>query len=81
MFAEMSIDELQEFAIEEGENIKISFSLKYLHDICLYHKISKHMDVKISAHFPMTIVYRLPETDTDTGATVTFYLAPKNDLD
>lgn len=79
MFAEISIDELQEFSIEEGENIKISFSLKYLHDICLYHKISKHMDIKISAHFPMTIIYHLP--DTEAGATVTFYLAPKSDLD
>jgi proliferating cell nuclear antigen PCNA len=79
MFAEISIDELQEFAIEEGEKIAISFSLKYLHDICLYHKISKHMDVKISSDFPMKIIYRLPDTDVD--ATMTFFLAPKIDHD
>lgn len=76
MFAEISIDELQEFSIEEGENIKISFSLKYLHDICLYHKISKQMDIKISANFPMTIMYHLSDVD---AATVIFYLAPKTD--
>lgn len=74
MFAEISIDELNEFAIEEGENIKISFSLKYLHDICLYHKLTKFVEIKISADFPMVIIYRLVD-----DAIMKFYLAPKID--
>jgi len=78
MFAEIAIDELQEFAIEEGEKIKISFSLKYLHDICLYYKITKNMEIKISSHFPMMVIYQLGEME---GAKMTFYLAPKSDED
>lgn len=78
MFAEIAIDELQEFAIEEGEKIKISFSLKYLHDICLYCKISKNMELKISSQFPMMVIYQLGEME---GAKMTFYLAPKSDED
>lgn len=59
MFAEIPIEELTEFAITEGDVLNISFSLKYLHDICLYQKINKEVEIKISDNFPMVVVYRL----------------------
>ena len=91
MFAEIPIDDLQEFAIEEGETLNISFGLKYLHDICLYHKLSKQVDIKISSNFPMMIVYKLGTNTTENNDTtdsadtaipkMTFFLAPKVDDD
>jgi len=50
----------------------ITFSLKILHNICLYNKISKEVIVHLTSNFPMKIVYDLGE-----NANMTFYLAPK----
>ena len=91
MSAKINIEELTEFAIDEGEIIQISFGLKYLHDICLYQKISKQVEIKISRNFPMMIIYRLgtdisplsiisEETNDEIPTNVprlVFYLAPK----
>ena len=43
-------------------------------NICLYNKISKEMEVKIGADYPMKIVYQLPGHD---DAKMVFFLAPK----
>lgn len=74
MMVEIKIDDLTSFAINEGETIKLSFSLVFLHNICLYNKLSKEITVSLSANFPMKIVYILGE---DENAKLTFYLAPK----
>jgi proliferating cell nuclear antigen PCNA len=88
MFAEIPIDDLTEFAIAEGEVLNISFSLKFLHDICLYQKLNKEVEIKISNNFPMVILYRLgakQEDETEEPVArrrdpqITFYLAPKMD--
>jgi DNA polymerase III sliding clamp (beta) subunit (PCNA family) len=72
MAVEMKIDDLTEYAINEGETMHISFSLKILHNICLYNKLSKDVVVHLTTNFPMKIVYDLGE-----NAAMTFYLAPK----
>jgi len=59
MWAEISIDDLEEFSIDEGEKINIDFSLRYLHDICQYQRLTKHIEIKISKDFPMMIMFRL----------------------
>ena len=72
MFVEIKIDDVEEFSINEGENLSISYSLNYLNNICLYHKIAKNIEIKLSNDFPMRIYYDLGE-----GASILFYLAPK----
>jgi proliferating cell nuclear antigen PCNA len=72
MFVEIKIDDLTSFAINEGETIHINFSLNYLHNICLYNKLAKEIDIKICKNAPLKIIYNLHE-----DATLTFFLAPR----
>jgi proliferating cell nuclear antigen PCNA len=72
MCVEMRIDDLTEFAIDEGGEVNLSFSLSYLHNICMYNKIAKEISVRLTDAFPMKLVYDLGE-----NARLTFYLAPK----
>jgi proliferating cell nuclear antigen len=72
MRVDVGIDELTAFAIDEGETLDMSFSLTYIYFICLYNKLSKDIDIKITNEYPMKIGYQLVD-----GATITFYLAPK----
>ena len=74
MVCEIKIDDLSSFAINEGETVSSGYSLNYLHNICLYNKLSKEIDIKISADYPMKIIYKLFGND---NATMTFFLAPK----
>jgi hypothetical protein len=73
MTVNIDIDDLDSFAINEGENIMLSFSLNILNNVCAYHKITKDMEVKFIKNFPMKIIYNLGQED----ATMTFYIAPK----
>jgi len=72
MCVEINIDELTEFAINEGENLRISFALNYLHHICAFHKLTKEIELKICDSYPLCAMYSLGD-----DATVKFYLAPK----
>ena len=85
MMTNIPIEDLQEYAIEEGETLSISFALKYMHDICLYQKIAKHINLGISANYPMKVQYDLRSTEDETyegKAEMCFYVAPRiNDND
>lgn len=74
MYVEIKIDDLSSFIIDEGGNVELSFSLAYLHNICLFNKISKEVDIKLAADYPMKITYTLNGCD---DACLMFYLAPK----
>jgi proliferating cell nuclear antigen len=67
MGAEISIDDLEEFSIDEGEKIRIDFALRYLHDICQYQRLTKRVEIKLSADFPMMILYRLGDSLDSEG--------------
>lgn len=73
MFVEIEIDDVSAFAIDEGEELKLSFSLAYLHNMCLYNKLAKEVELKFSENYPMKLVYPLDEN----GGSMTFFLAPK----
>lgn len=73
MSVDISIDELSEYSINEGETVQLSFSLTILHNICLYNKIAKEVQIKLIKDFPMKVLYSLGEN----GANLSFYLAPK----
>jgi proliferating cell nuclear antigen len=72
MYTNISIEELQEYAIVEGETLKMSFSLKYLQYICAYQKVAKHISICCSNEIPIRLQYLL-----GTDAKMTFYLAPR----
>lgn len=72
----IDIDRLDEFSIVEGEIIRVSYSLKYLHNMCCFHKLSKQVSLHLSYERPMKLVYQM-----DGGWTMEFFLAPKMDDD
>lgn len=77
MNTHMPIEDLEEYAINEGETIKNSFAIKYLSNACLYQKIAKSMYIAVCSNFPMKIEYQM-----ENDAKLVFYLAPKiNDDD
>lgn len=72
MAVEIKIDDLNSFSIDEGSDMKLSFSLKYLHTICMYNKLSKEIEIKLHRDYPLRIDYNI-----GNGATMRFFLAPK----
>jgi len=76
MFVEMKIDDLSSFVITENEKLKSSFSLAQMHNICLYNKVAKEVEIKIKKDSPLKIIYNLPDNE---NAKFIFYLAPKID--
>jgi proliferating cell nuclear antigen len=74
MFVEIGINDLSEFAIDEGANLALSFSLTYLKYFCAYNKISELVAIKFGESYPMRVSYSLGEEE---DANLVFYLAPK----
>ena len=76
MHVEIKIDDLNTFVIDEDKNINVSFSLQYLHNICLYNKLAKEIEIKLSDSYPIQIVYDLGGEQGNNGK-IKFFLAPK----
>lgn len=74
MCVDIKIEELTSYAINENEQLRLSYSLGQLYNICMFYKISPHREVHLalSDNFPMRFTYNLDDT-----AFITFYLAPK----
>ena len=66
------IESLDEYAIAEGEDVNISFSLNHLCKMCLSIKISSMVSVYISEEYPMSLTYNLGD-----DSKVSFFIAPK----
>jgi len=66
------IDDLVEFSISEGETIDLSYSLTYIHKMCLTTKLSKDIEIGIRENYPISIKYDLGE-----NSYVLFFVAPK----
>jgi proliferating cell nuclear antigen len=74
MFVEIGINDLTEFAIDEGADLALSFSLTYLKHFCAYSKISELISIKFGESYPMRVSYSLGEFE---DANLSFHLAPK----
>ena len=66
------IDDLNEYAIAEGETLDISYSLNHIGKMCLSTKLGQHVSLSISSEYPMAIKY-----DLGDESNVAFYIAPK----
>lgn len=73
MYVEIGINDLSEFAIDEGADLSLSFSLSYLKNICAYNRISESVSIKFSDSYPMQVAYPLGGEE----AKLMFHLAPK----
>ena len=72
MNVNIPIDDLSEYAISEGEKVAISYSLNYIHKMCLTTKVSNEISFSASKNFPMKIKYNIGE-----NSHLMFYIAPK----
>lgn len=73
MSAQISIDDLTSFAIDEGERLKMSFSISHLHSIAQFNKLSKEVELKLKRNNPIQVLYSLGDENTS----LRFFLAPK----
>jgi proliferating cell nuclear antigen len=73
MSVDVPIDDLNSFAINEGEELRMSFSLACLHNICAFSKTAKEISVRMCSDYPLSIIYPITEED----AHLKVYLAPK----
>lgn len=72
MLVTIPIDDLTEYSINEGETVDLTYSLSYVHKMCLTNKLSNEVEICISHEYPLKVRYHLGESST-----VEFYLAPK----
>lgn len=66
------IDDLNEFAISEGEQIETFYSLNHIGKMCMSTKLGPQITISISHDYPMNIKY-----DLGDDSSVSFYIAPK----
>ena len=77
------IDDLNMFAIAEGEQLKLSFSLVHMANICSFHKVSGQILIELSNEYPLRVTYYLDKFDADDeaakekAAKLLFFLAPR----
>ena len=73
MSVDVPIDDLNAFAINEGEELSMSFSLSCLHNICAFSKTAKEISIRMCNDYPLSIIYPISEENTH----LRLYLAPK----
>jgi len=66
------INDLKEYAINEGEELNISFSLNHIYKMCCSLKMASTIKISLSSEYPMSLEYNLGE-----DSKVMFYIAPK----
>lgn len=78
MTTNIPIDDVNEFAIEEGETLEMCFALKYIYDVSTYQKIANTISIHISKDLPMKLYYNLTSNE-DENASLVFFMAPRID--
>ena len=68
------VDQLEEYAIEEGGIIRQSYHLKLLHIISCFQKLSDSIYIKMSNDKPLYMLYKLDKNETSF---IRFLVAPK----
>lgn len=72
-------EKLDEYAIDEGEDLEMSFTLNYLSNIAIFNKVAPTVEVNLTKDYPMKIVFYLDEK-CEMSRSIAFYLAPQIDL-
>jgi proliferating cell nuclear antigen len=74
MSINIPFDDIESYSIEENETIDITFSLKFLKNMCVYSKLSSVALIYITNGNPLQLKYSL-----DENSYVRFYVAPAID--
>jgi proliferating cell nuclear antigen len=69
---DLTIDELNSYAVEENIDLQLTFHLKLLHIVSLFHKSSELVDIHIEKDKPLMIQYNM-----DNKSFIKFMIAPK----
>ena len=78
MMVHVNLEDMQECAINEEEFQTCAYSVKYIHNMCQYHKISKHVNLYFSHDVPLQCKYIISDNETQNDY-IRFFLAPKID--
>ena len=62
MSSSIDLDDVTEYAIEEGTTLSHSYSLKYLNMMCNFNKLSKDIVMGFNKDMPMSLLFNLEES-------------------
>ena len=74
MRVDIPVDDLTSYSVVEDEEIVLTYSLVYIHKMCITNKLSPDIDFSLSNQCPMKITY-----DLGDESSLIFYIAPKSD--
>jgi proliferating cell nuclear antigen PCNA len=80
MTAKIQDDDIDEYAIEEGIDLSVSYSLPYVKKMCAFARLSPIIYLHCSAARPMKINYPL-DGQPDGKNYMRFFLAPRLETD
>jgi proliferating cell nuclear antigen PCNA len=66
------VEQLDEYAIAEEQEVSVAFSLTHLCKMCTSIKLSEKINVSVSNEYPMLLLYNLGD-----DSKVSFFIAPK----
>ena len=75
MMVHVNLDDMQECAINEDEFQTCAYSVKYIYNMCQYHKIAKYVHLCFSHDVPLQCKYII--SDNEESDYIRFFLAPK----
>ena len=76
----IKIEDLNEYMIEEGGHLKMTFAAKYIKSISMFSKVFKDVWLHVDTAKPMNFYYNFSEDDAESDVKTNylkFYLAPK----
>lgn len=65
-------DDIDLLAVVEGKEIKTSYGIKYIAQMCQFYKLTSSCEIHITEDMPLQVKYKL-----DADCMMRFYLAPK----
>jgi len=68
----ITTDDINLLAVVEGKEITTSFGIKYIAQMCQFHKVANNCEIHITEDMPLQLKYNI-----DDECMVRFYLAPK----
>jgi proliferating cell nuclear antigen PCNA len=68
----INVDDMSSYAIVEGEEINLTYSLIYISKLCITNKLTNDIEFNLSNESPMKIKY-----DLGNDSSLVFYIAPK----
>lgn len=74
MSVKMSLDDVTEYAIGENSLLKQTFSLRYIHMMCHFNKLSSEIIMAFKSNHPMLLFY-----DLENNSYIRFFMASKLD--